>query len=93
MKSLIPWRQKGNSLVSPWADDWFDRVLESPFRGLAAPFSKGFTRMPSVDVLEDTNEVTVRAEVPGMTEKDIELTWHDGLLRIRGEKKNEKEEK
>jgi HSP20 family protein len=28
-----------------------------------------------------------------LTEKDIDLTWHDGILRIRGEKKNEKEDK
>jgi HSP20 family protein len=28
-----------------------------------------------------------------MTEKDIQLTWHDGVLRIRGEKKDEKEER
>ena len=49
--------------------------------------------MLSVDVVEDKNEVTVKAEVPGLTEKDINLSWHDGVLRIRGEKKNEKEEK
>ena len=45
--------------------------------------------MPSVDVVEDKNEVTVKAEVPGMTEKDIDLSWQEGVLRIRGEKKNE----
>jgi HSP20 family molecular chaperone IbpA len=33
--------------------------------------------MPSVDVSEDKDEVTVRAEVPGVTEKDLDLTWHD----------------
>jgi len=93
MKSLIPWRQKENKSVSPWADDWFNHVLEKPFGGLETQFSRNFSRMPSVDVLEDRNEVTVRAEVPGMTEKDIDLTWRDGVLRIRGEKKNEKEEK
>jgi HSP20 family protein len=93
MKSLIPWRQEENNTVSPWAGDWFGHVLENPFRGLATTFSRNFFKMPSVDVLEDENDVTVKAEVPGMTEKDIDLTWHDGFLRIRGEKKDEKEEK
>jgi HSP20 family protein len=46
-----------------------------------------------VDVSEDKKEIKVKAEIPGMTEKDIDLTWHDGVLSIRGEKKDEKEEK
>jgi hypothetical protein len=50
MKGLIPWRQKENNSVAPWADDWFDGFPENPFRSLAAPFSKGFTKMPTVDV-------------------------------------------
>lgn len=93
MKSLIPWRQKENHAVSPWNDDWFDRMWENPFKGLSLPFSRNFAKMPSVDVVEDKNEVTVKAEVPGLTEKDVDLSWHEGILRIRGEKKNEKEEK
>ncbi len=93
MKSLIPWRQKAKNSVSPWAADWFDRVWENPFHDLPTQFTGSFSKMPSVDVMEDKNEFTVRAEIPGMTEKDIDLTWHEGVLRIRGEKKNEKEEK
>jgi HSP20 family protein len=93
MKNLIPWRQKENAAVSPWNNDWFDRIRENPFKSLVSPFSKHISGMPSVDVVEDKNEVTVKAEVPGMTEKDIDLSWQEGVLRIRGEKKNEKEEK
>jgi len=77
-----------------WGDDWFDRVWQSPIENALFPFSGSrASRLPTVDVAEDKNEVTVRAEVPGMTEKDIDLTWHDGMLNIRGEKKSEKEEK
>jgi HSP20 family protein len=93
MKSLISWKPKTNVSVSPWADNWFNRVLENPFKDLTSLFTKNFPRLPSVDVLEGKDEITVKVEVPGMTEKDIDLTWHDGVLRIRGEKKDEKEQK
>jgi len=95
MKSLIPWKNSTHTAIpSLWDDDWFDRVWENPFRGLLAPVTKTFSsQMPSVDVTDDKKEVTVRVEVPGMTEKDLDLTWHDGVLRIRGEKRDEKEEK
>jgi len=95
MKSLIPWKSRERDTAPAlWDDDWFDRALESPFKSIFEPFSKALsTRMPSVDVSEDKNEVTVRAEMPGMTEKDVDLTWLDGVLRIRGEKRAEKEER
>jgi len=95
MKSLIPWKNKQESAAPVvWGDDWFDRVWQSPFENALFPFlGSRSSRLPTVDVAEDKNEVTVRAEVPGMTEKDIDLTWHNGMLRIRGEKKSEKEDK
>lgn len=94
MKSLIPWRQgqkhaalaRRNSLFGRWWDDPFDGFLPS----FKQPFA---ARMPSVDVSENKKEVRVRVEIPGMTDKDIQLTWHDGVLRIHGEKKDEKEER
>lgn len=95
MKSLIPWKNKHNDAAPMlWYDDWFDRSWENHFRSLLSPFS-GLRplQLPSVDVFEEKNNVVVRAEVPGMSEKDIDLTWHNGRLRIRGEKKSEKEEK
>jgi HSP20 family protein len=95
MKSLIPWKNKERDTAPVlWDDDWFDRSLDSPFMGLFEPFASSLSsRMPSVDVSEDKNEVTVRAEIPGLTEKDVDLTWQDGVLRIHGEKRAEKEEK
>jgi len=95
MKSLIPWRNKRENAAPVVAgDDWLDRFRENPFENALASFSGSlFARMPTVDVAEDKNEVTVRAEVPGMTEKDIDLTWQNGILSIRGEKRSEKEDK
>lgn len=49
--------------------------------------------MPAVDMVERKDEIVVRADLPGLEEKDIEVTVQDGTLMIRGERKEEKEEK
>jgi HSP20 family protein len=46
-----------------------------------------------VDVSETDNEIQVTADLPGIDEKDIEVTLSDGVLTIKGERKAEKEEK
>jgi HSP20 family protein len=48
---------------------------------------------PAVDMYEDENKVVVKAELPGMTEKDIEVSVLDNTLTIKGEKKKEEEKK
>jgi HSP20 family protein len=48
---------------------------------------------PAVDVVDRNGEVVLRADLPGLTEKDIQLTLQDGSLTIQGERKEEKEEK
>src|SRR5690606_7054924 len=50
---------------------------------------EGDTFSPRVDVSEDDSELRVRAELPGLTEKDIEVFATDDSLVIRGEKKAE----
>ncbi len=49
--------------------------------------------LPMVDVSETKNDIIVKAEIPGMDAKDLDLSLTDGSLVIRGEKKKEKEEK
>ena len=46
---------------------------------------------PAVDILEDENKVVVKAELPGMTEKDIDVSILGDTLTIKGEKKKEEE--
>jgi HSP20 family protein len=48
---------------------------------------------PAVDVVEKDDAIQIAAELPGMDEKDIEVSVADDMLTIRGEKKEEKEEK
>jgi HSP20 family protein len=73
-------------------DRIFDNFFSDPF-GLL-PISRvesAFT--PRVDVVETEKEVKVTAEIPGMDEKDIQVTLMDDRLTISGEKSSEHEEK
>lgn len=48
---------------------------------------------PHVDVSENDKEIRISAELPGMNEKDIDITLNHDSLTIKGEKKEEKEDK
>lgn len=48
---------------------------------------------PRLDVTETDGSLEVKAELPGMVKKDIEITLDHGMLVIKGEKKEKKEEK
>jgi HSP20 family protein len=49
--------------------------------------------MPSMDVTETDKEIEITAELPGLDEKDVHINLADHVLTIKGEKKEEKEEK
>src|SRR5207244_851666 len=51
------------------------------------------TFAPPVDVYEDEHNVTLKIEVPGIDEKDIDVRIENNLLTVHGERKLEKEEK
>jgi HSP20 family protein len=48
---------------------------------------------PAVDVSETADKVVIKAEVPGMEAKDIEISLSGDVLTFKGEKKSEREEK
>lgn len=48
---------------------------------------------PSVDLREEENKYMLDADVPGMSEADLDVDYHDQILTIKGEKKSEKEKK
>src|SRR5258707_11427251 len=69
------------------------RIFEDPF-GFASSAStlfEGWT--PAVDVYEDKDKITVRAELPCMKKEDIEVTVVGDTLTISGERKQEQEKK
>jgi HSP20 family protein len=49
--------------------------------------------MPAVDMVDEKDEVVVKADLPGLEEKDIEVTVENSTLTIRGERTEAKEEK
>jgi len=51
------------------------------------------TFAPAVDVYEDEHNVTLKIEVPGVDEKDIDVRVENHTLTVHGERKFEKEEK
>jgi HSP20 family protein len=48
---------------------------------------------PTVDVEEDDKSIHVKAEIPGIDEKDLDVKIEDNILTLSGEKKEEREEK
>jgi HSP20 family protein len=53
----------------------------------------GGISMPELDVRENANAIIIEAELPGVDEKDVSVTLANGFLTIKGEKRQEKEEK
>ncbi|MCS6771765.1 MAG: Hsp20/alpha crystallin family protein [Kiritimatiellae bacterium] len=108
-RSLIPWRRESSETAvarreeNPFAElhRQVNKLFEDFFGdferswGLAWPSS--FTRLdtfaPRVDVSETEKELTVVADLPGLDEKDIQVSLDDDLLTIRGVRKDEREEK
>lgn len=45
------------------------------------------TWSPALDVHDDNDAFTVSLEAPGLTRSDFEISWHDGVLSIAGERK------
>ena len=64
---------------------WFDDVLSEPVFGRSG--------LPAVDVKETDSEYTMEVELPGLTEKDVEVKLDNNLLTVSSRKDEKKEEK
>lgn len=86
--SLIP-RLSARSTPARWG---FDRIFDDFFRDLDV-MPEGVPAFNArLDVAETGKEVTVTADLPGLEEKDIELSLNENVLSLKGEKKSETEE-
>jgi len=72
-------------------DDFFGGFDLSPWAPVEKRLSTPFT--PHIDVSETDKEIKVSAELPGMDEKDIDVSLTRDTLTIKGEKKQEAEDK
>ena len=69
--------------------DEIDRLFDAPLADLARPSNllSGWT--PALDLYEDKDSFTIKAELPGMKKEDIDISLHNGSLSISGERKTE----
>jgi HSP20 family protein len=69
----------------------FNTLFHDSNEGEGTPTTAGF--IPAVDVYEDEKKVVLKLEVPGMEEKDLDVSVEKNTLTVKGERKLEKEEK
>jgi HSP20 family protein len=69
-----------------------DRLYESFFERTRRTEEAG-EYLPALDICETKDQILVKAEVPGMEPKDLDVTLSDGILTLKGEKQHEREEK
>jgi HSP20 family protein len=105
-KALVPWKGGGKSqppvrreeILDPFVA--FRREVDRMFDGFFDNFGRAGSSLtgwsgpsPTMDLVENDKEIVVSAELPGLDEKDFEVTVAGDLLTLKGEKKSEHEER
>jgi HSP20 family protein len=105
LKALVPWRGRsetpasGNDFFAPLAafrhevDRLFDSFVEGFGNRDLTNGGDWRSPMPALDIAETDKELVITAEVPGISEKDVDVTVSGDVLTIKGEKKAEQEDK
>lgn len=68
------------------------RLFEEPFFGMEPAFTQTIGVVPPAEIVENKNELVLTLELPGMTKKDVEVAFEEGVLTIRGEKTETRKE-
>ena len=87
---LVPWRRGRTGELRPFREEW-DDLRDRLFRDFPPARAWQTEWMPDVDVSETDGHIKVKAELPGMEAKDIDVNVTGDLLTIKGQKKEEKE--
>ncbi len=89
--SLIRWDPFGD------VDTLFNRMVPANFvnwpRFMAESNGKKVAWAPSADISETDKEYLIRAELPAVKKEEVQVTFEDGMITIKGERKQQKEEK
>jgi HSP20 family protein len=96
-RNLFPWRKNRDELrrMDEDARPFFalhremNRVFDDLLRDFDSPRRAG-SAWPSIEVSETDDEVKVVAEIAGLDKRDVELSLHEGVLTLRGEKRLER---
>ena len=93
--TAVPSLFNRDEFLTPFSN-FFDEVFNSRFPDLHSDlgvdfFGKG--TYPKVNVRDEETEVVIEAEIPGLTKEQVSVEIQDGILRIKGEKRQEDETK
>jgi HSP20 family protein len=100
IRDLVPWSR--NQELAPTRGNYdpfmtlhreMNRLFDDVFRGFGpslSPLMEGRFGWPKLEVSDTDKTLTISAELPGMTEKDVQIEIANGVLTIRGEKKDER---
>ena len=99
MRALLPFRRDNGTLFRPPISVFdtlqheVDRLFDDFSRGLGPSNggSPATNLIPSMDVTETDKEIELTVELPGLEQKDVDISVSDNLLTISGEKKLEAE--
>jgi HSP20 family protein len=93
--NLVPWRRGGQMDLFQQLQREMDQLMQRFFG--EADGGTGRTDLvawaPRVDVEEDDKQFVVKADLPGVDPKDVEVSVVENALVLRGQKKEEREEK
>jgi HSP20 family protein len=99
LNSLVPWSSRDRSnAATGYPDDnpittmhrEMNRLFDGFFGGVDEPFlGRNQLGWPHLDVRENDSQFKVCAELPGLEEKDVEVTFADGVITLKGEKRLE----
>jgi HSP20 family protein len=91
MMSLIRWEPFGD------VDALFSRLVQNGFANGGRLALSGNNRKldwaPSADISETEKEYVIRAELPAVKKEDVQVTYEDGIITIKGERNQQKDEK
>jgi HSP20 family protein len=100
IRDLVPWSRNQELAPSRGTYDPFmtlhremNRLFDDVFRGFGAPSLSPLMEgrgWPKLEVSDTGKTLMISAELPGMTEKDVQVEIANGVLTIRGEKKDER---
>jgi HSP20 family protein len=105
LTDLVPWGRRDRSLapqtsaapglwggeISPFfrLQDDMNRLFNEMFRDFGLSAGRSTAAWPQIEVKETDDGYRLTAELPGMSDKDVELSLDNGVLTVRGEKKAE----
>src|SRR5690606_32195840 len=99
---MSPWESSSGWSLGPFGFmrrmmDEMDRMFEDLGFGGTTPMraegpTSGAQWAPRIDVSQRGDQLVIRADVPGVRPEDVELEIDDGMLRISGERREERQE-